>query len=494
MNKILLEALKVGPGLVRIINPGQENNILNSQQENLDSFISTDSRSLKSGQVFIALNGERFRGANFVKNALEAGASAVVLENNAAEIDELQSCFALHKNIAFFIVENVKKYFQQLAYHFLMGWKQLSGENLVIAITGSNGKTTTKEILAHLLSACLPNKVLVTQGNLNNHFGVPMTLMRLKNHHQVAIIEMGTNSPGEIKILAEIACPDAGMITNIGPAHLEKLINLEGVYQEKTSLYHVYKKNVNKKIFILPGDDPFLSKLCAEGDTLCFYENNNRKQKDCTYQWDDHILKIGYDGDEINIPNINLMPKYLQKNMTMAYLMALKLFPSFKQKLRHAAMEFKNIPKNRGEWIEVNNHEIYLDAYNANPVSMQSSLESFGSTLAAGEECTLILGDMNELGDRAPEYHQQLGTFVSQYFLSKHPTALVVFVGRFGQDFARGVDPKHPDLYLFALKKLLEEDKKCLKAIKGRKFIFIKASRSLQLESLLDIFENPCHV
>lgn len=217
--------------------------------------LTTDTRKLKKGDIFLGLNGENFDGGNFYQQALDQGASCLIIESREDRNQEIKEVIG---NCSLIFVENSLNYLQELSHLYRKQW---GGK--IIGITGSNGKTTTKEILAHLLGSVLGEKLYFTKGNFNNHIGVPFSLLELETHHEWAIIEMGTNHFGEIQKLCEIADPDYGFITNIGASHLEFLGDERGVFKEKTALYHWVKEKGEKR-FVLNSDDKYLRELKNE--------------------------------------------------------------------------------------------------------------------------------------------------------------------------------------------------------------------------------------
>ena len=350
--------------------------------------VSTDSRSVKEGDIFFALQGENFDGNAYAKAALDNGASYAVIDNKASKIDE--RCM---------LVDNSLVALQQLATHHR---KQFNGP--LIGLTGSNGKTTTKELISKVLSKKF--NVLATSGNLNNHIGVPLTLLKIHKDTEIAVIEMGANHIGEIAALCKIAMPTHGLVTNIGKAHLEGFGGFEGVLKAKTELYS-YLGNKEGSVFV-NADDPLLMKKSADLNKI-------------TYGSDDHArvrVKISKSKPVLELKwkkqliKSNLYGSYNFQNIAAAICIG-NTFEVEEEAIVDAISDYT--PDNsRSQLIKTNSNTIYLDAYNANPTSMQLALENF-IELESGNKY-LILGDMLELGNVAAEEHDKLVNFARSQF------------------------------------------------------------------------------
>jgi UDP-N-acetylmuramoyl-tripeptide--D-alanyl-D-alanine ligase len=360
------------------------------------------------------------------------------------------------------------KFLQQIT-NILSNRFQENGGKL-IAISGSNGKTTTKEMLFHLLHSIEP-QTICTQKNNNNHIGVPLTLLQINKNTKYAIIELGSNHPGEIKTLCEIVNPAIGLTTNIGDTHLEFFNNRENVFIEEGYLYcsilNCEKKN---KIFFKNTDDELL-------ETLSY--NSFVHEFGCTAKESNFIIEKEYsivhnNGHEYKITNKYITGKHNFHNLCLAFIVAKSLDSTRAKEFVSLCESFKPTT-NRSEWLEVGKSKIFLDAYNANPSSMIAAIEGFLG-VATPSSC-LIIGDMNELGVNEISFHQQTAKFISLQKAKK-----VIFVGRFAQaasEFCAGSE--HFD----SAQHLKEYFSKSI--LNTYKYIFIKGSRSLQLESILDI-------
>lgn len=346
--------------------------------------VSTDTRNLKKGSMFFALKGPNFNANQFALKALDAGCNYVVIDEEDHYIDDRT-----------ILVENVLDCLQALAlYHR----QQLKIP--VIGITGSNGKTTTKE----LLHAVLREKynVYATKGNYNNHIGVPLTLLAITKDVEIAIIEMGANHAGEIEELCNISLPNYGIITNIGKAHLEGFGTIETIIDTKTALYrHLLKQNgiafVNKK-------DPLLVKLSKDNKRIFFrsIDGVDGELTDSNHPFCSFIPII----DKGNLAEVRsqMIGEYNLDNMLAA--MAIGIYFKVDIKKIISAIENYSPSNNRSQYLETKKNKLILDAYNANPSSTLLALNNFNK-IEEGKQM-VILGDMLELGPSAQEEHQKI--------------------------------------------------------------------------------------
>jgi len=344
------------------------------------SIVATDSRNCPAGSVFFALRGDKFDGNDYVEQALQNGAAYAVGDRAGLPQDDR----IIH-------VDNALQTLQNLAtYHR----KQMNPQ--VIAITGSNGKTTTKELIAAALSSQYP--VLFTQGNLNNHIGVPLTLLQLKPEHRFAVIEMGANHPGEIRELCRIADPDFGLITNVGKAHLEGFGSFEGVVRTKTELYE-YLREKGGMIFV-NCDNPILKERSSNAHTV-YYGTSAEAFIQGKIIDSDSGLEMEWRGGRIKT---QLVGNYNFENVLAAICVA-AYFEVEPEKIIQALADY--LPKNnRSQSMKTNRNDLIIDAYNANPSSMQAALDNFLSLKGAPKMA--IIGEMKELGEYSREEHQKL--------------------------------------------------------------------------------------
>ena len=402
--------------------------------------ICTDSRKIVKGSIFFALKGENFNGNKFAEKAVNNGCAFAV-------IDEKK--FSINKN--FILVEDVLQTLQELAkYHR----EQLTIP--VIAITGTNGKTTSKELISAVLSKEL--NVAATKENLNNHIGVPLTLLSIKQKDEIAIIEMGANHEGEIDFLCDLAQPTFGVITNIGKAHLEGFGSFEGVIKAKSELYNYIQKNIGK-LFVN-----------SEAELLIELANNISK---ITYgKSGDYIGAISESTPFISVVfqdegiKSKLIGDYQFYNIMLAICIG-KHFGVSQNNIK-TAIEKYTPTNNRSQIIETRNNALILDAYNANPSSMSVMLHSFAKQKCQNRLC--ILGDMLELGKDAEKEHQAIINLAEALKLE------CIFIGK---EFAQ----VHKQAYTST-----DEFAKVLKSnsIKN-KTILLKGSRGIALEKLVDL-------
>lgn len=344
--------------------------------------ITTDSRKIEKDCLFFALKGESFDGNKYAKSAIEKGAAYAIIDDNSIE-----------KNDKIILVDDVLKTLQDLAnFHR----KQLKIP--VIGITGTNGKTTTKELIYSVLKK--KYKTHATAGNFNNHIGVPLTLLSIPESCEIAIIEMGANHCFEIEELCNIAEPNYGLITNIGKAHIEGFGSFENVIKTKSELYQFIENN-NETLFY-NSDNELLSGLIKTNKKISYGTNSSAKTKG-KFIISSPFLKFEIETnnkEKIEI-NTNLTGKYNLENALSAVAIG-NYFDVDLQSIKIALEEYK--PKNnRSQLLKTKKNNLWLDAYNANPSSMKASLENFFEHKTQNK--TLILGDMLELGIVSKEEH-----------------------------------------------------------------------------------------
>jgi UDP-N-acetylmuramoyl-tripeptide--D-alanyl-D-alanine ligase len=362
--------------------------------------ICTDSRVCPQDSLFFALKGDNFNANAFALSALEKGCAYAVVDEAEFAIDN-----------RFILVDNVLETLQQLAnFHR----KQLG--TTIIGITGTNGKTTTKELMAAVLKE--KYNILYTQGNLNNHIGVPLTLLQLKAEHELAVVEMGANHPGEIKLLAEIAAPDYGIVTNVGKAHLEGFSSFEGVMQTKAELYDFIAAS-GKKIFINNDNPNLLNMATGAGFTnmekkVGYSQNDNNAESeiigkitDCSPFLEMSCIKKDSTVFEIKT---HLIGSYNAENVLAAVTIG-DYFGLTDGQIKTGLENY--IPQNNRSQLTVTEHnKLVVDAYNANPTSMRAAILNFAQMNV--EAKTLILGDMLELGEQSSEEHQHVVDLLQQ--------------------------------------------------------------------------------
>ncbi|MDX1350987.1 MAG: UDP-N-acetylmuramoyl-tripeptide--D-alanyl-D-alanine ligase [Putridiphycobacter sp.] len=409
----------------------------------------TDTRKLQPNQLFFAIKGDHFDGNKFAVQAIENGASYAVVQDKD-----------LAKNPKCILVENVLLTLQQLArFHR----EQFSIP--VIGITGTNGKTTSKELVNAVLSE--QYNVLVTQGNLNNHLGVPMTLLRLTKNHQIAVIEMGANKPGDIKELADIACPTHGVITNIGKGHLEGFGGLEGVVQTKTELYQNVRVS-GGKLFVNTADD-LLTKQIGDSDYVIGYGEGSdyvtahmvSADPFIAFQWKSEAY-------ESPVIHSQLVGGYNLNNFLLAICIGLTFEVSHEAINR--GLENYLPSNNRSQVTRTKRNTLIVDCYNANPTSMQSAITSFAAIDATDK--MMILGDMLELGDIKEAEHRAVITEIDRLNIE------TIFVGA----IFKAIEPMQT--HYATVEEMVGKEN--LASIKG-KTILLKGSRGIRLEKLIEL-------
>ncbi|WP_308769718.1 UDP-N-acetylmuramoyl-tripeptide--D-alanyl-D-alanine ligase [uncultured Bacteroides sp.] len=355
--------------------------------------LTTDSRHCPEGSMFLALKGETFNGNTFAAQSLAQGCRYAV-------VDEPQ--YASPENPRIILVDNCLETLQKLAnYH-----RRRLGTRM-IGVTGTNGKTTTKELIATVLGEKF--KVLYTQGNFNNHIGVPLTLLRLKPEHEMAVIEMGANHPGEIKTLVHIAEPDYGIITNVGKAHLQGFGSFEGVIRTKGELYDFLREKGNATIFI-QNENPYLNKI-ATGLTCVRYGQTPGLDVTGKVVACSPFLHFSWTAEGVSHEvQTHLIGAYNLDNALAAIAIG-RYFGVEDTQICHALSSY--VPQNnRSQLVHTASNTLIVDAYNANPTSMMAALENFRQMEAAHK--VAILGDMKELGEGSHEEHQKVVDFLKE--------------------------------------------------------------------------------
>lgn len=410
-------------------------------------FIQTDTRKLKAGELFFALKGDNFNGNSFALKALELGAAAVVVDEEIISTDN-----------RIFRVENVLATLQQLAKHHRQQF-----QIPFLAITGSNGKTTTKELIHAILSSHYIT--YTTEGNLNNHIGVPLTILKIRNDAEMAVIEMGANHQKEIASYCTYALPNFGLINNVGKAHLEGFGGIEGVKKGKGELYDFIRES-NGSIFINIDLD-YLQEMSWGIRKKITYGTTNAETTGKLIESDPFII-VNIDSDsDIGLIKSNLVGEYNLPNILAAVAVG-KYFNVPVEKIK-VAIESYQPSNSRSQLIEKDSNKIVMDAYNANPASMKAAIENFAKIDAPKK--MLMLGAMAELGPESITEHKALVSLIQ-----KHKWEKVVLVGG---DFEK----THENFLFF---KNSSEAKNWLQnQLIVNTYILIKGSRSMQMEKLL---------
>jgi UDP-N-acetylmuramoyl-tripeptide--D-alanyl-D-alanine ligase len=441
------------------------NSIINSQKIASHLFqVTIDSRNVNESFAFIAIKGERVNAFDFIPDVLKSGVKLIIYEIIDEQNAKILQLSQVYKDVTFIGVNSGVSFLQELAHDHRLNFK-----GCVIGISGSNGKTTTKEMLFHLLNELYPNQVIKTQANNNNHIGVPLTILSIDlNQHLYAVVELGSNHPGEMQVISSILKPDVDIVTNIGETHLEFFDGIKGVLLEEIeSAKHLNKNGVYFKNL----NDEYISKYQLDVPQITYGTKGSQYPFDCS----SHQASIKLNEKKIEIKNSHITGAHNFWNMALAVLVAHYVSKNPIEKYIQAAASF--VPtKNRSEWRSVNNVHIFLDAYNANPSSMVASLSGFFSECQPGEKVLVVVGDMNELGQYAEVGHKKVASEIVRHKLNK-----CVFIGRYYEYF----NQVYPQAVHFA--DVMAYKNTFLSEFNSYQRVFIKGSRSLQLERLLDI-------
>lgn len=412
--------------------------------------VSTDTRNIPIKSIFFALKGGNFNGNEFAKQAIDSGASYAIVDEKEFEDEE---------NFIYYVEDSLNALQKLAQYHRL----QLNIP--VIALTGSNGKTTTKELITSVLSQ--KYHVLATKGNLNNHIGVPLTLLSINPTHEIAVVEMGANHQKEIEFLCEIAQPDFGYITNFGKAHLEGFGGIQGVIKGKSELYTYLKEN-EKTVFVNM-DDALQLELTKGMKRVCFGADERAEfQFQVVENQTGNCPEIRYQGTSFQS---QLVGNYNVNNVAAAIAIGMKFeVPIINIK---AGIEIYQADNNRSQVLNLKDKQIILDAYNANPSSMEAALQNFSKL--KGEK-TVILGDMFELGEESAKEHQRIADLAMQLQFEK------IFL--IGNHFSKIDSNENQNLTKFTNRESAEIYFRNFPI--QEKIIFVKGSRGMALEKILE--------
>jgi UDP-N-acetylmuramoyl-tripeptide--D-alanyl-D-alanine ligase len=417
------------------------------------SGVSTDTRKIEKGNIFFALKGPNFNANDFASQALESGAEWVVVDEERVIPSD---------NSRYFLAKDVLGTLQELAKHH-----RNKLDIPIIGLTGSNGKTSSKELLHAVLKQKF--RTAATSGNLNNHIGVPLTLLSIPKDTEIAIIEMGANKQGDIKELCDIAEPTHGFITNIGKAHLEGMGGPEGVLKTKTELFqHMIE---NKGTVFINSQDPILSNMAKRFKNPILYPAKG-DYCEVAFLDADPFVKFKVEGDEQEHLSA-LIGAYNFGNIATALTLG-KYFGVPMEIAVKAIVDYQ--PSNmRSQLVEKRTNLIILDAYNANPSSMEVAIDTFGK-MSGKKHKMIILGDMYELGDATEEEHARLGELVGNYNFDK-----ICFTGKHIEAALKTAPFR--SLYFpdpFSFRNWLQDSKF------ENHLILIKGSRGMKLEGLID--------
>jgi len=408
-----------------------------------NSTLDIDSRSIRNGSMFFAIKGENFDGNKFANEALEKGSKIAVIDSGDVNFNNNNNIIK---------VDDSLKTLQDLAL-----FHRKSVKSKIVAITGSNGKTTTKELIHSVLSTSY--KTISTEGNFNNHLGVPLSLLRIKDDTEFSVIELGANNFGEIEILSKISEPDYGYITNFGKAHLEGFKNISGVIKGKTELYNWLIEN--DKTLILNYDDPEQLKFKSSNH---FSFGSKLNSKHVFEKIDSKNVTVKCDGI---VYKSNLYGDYNFSNICSAISIGLEF--GIKPKLIQEKLKHYSSKNNRSELIKINNKNIVLDAYNANPTSVEFAIKSFIKNKGTK---ALVLGDMFELGENSAIEHKKIIDITEELNIDR-----CIFIG---EEFYKAKQDSVKNIFFKT-----KEDFYELGGILKEENILIKGSRGMQMEDIL---------
>lgn len=433
--------------------------------------VTTDTRTLKGGEMFFALKGENFDGNEYALKALEAGAAYAVV-NSSAKVSESDDPRLIK-------VDDTLQTLQELArWHRSMTF--VDGKPLtVIALTGTNGKTTTKELIREVLS--VKYRVTATEGNLNNSIGVPLTLLKVNSQTQLAVVEMGASHPGDIKELVNIALPNFGLITNVGKAHLLGFGSFEGVMQTKGELYD-YLRRTADKVF-LNVDNPYLCRMASERE---MHQDSERPDQSLVipYGLDYSSAKVlpstaEYPFLRIELPSgriisTNLVGSYNADNVMAAIAVGDHFGVTLEEAV--AAIEAYVPSNNRSQMTKTERNTLIVDAYNANPTSMEAALKNFANV--ESDNKVAMLGDMLELGSESVAEHVRIAEMAISLGLKR-----VCFVGA---EFAKALESISIDDSVVAFATSAELTEWLKETGQSDAVILIKGSRGTRMEKTME--------
>lgn len=430
--------------------------------------VCTDSRAIQPGDLFVALKGENFDGHEYAVKAIDMGAIAVVVEQSFDL--ELKECAGVVR------VQDTLKSLQTLARSY-----RESLDIKIVGITGSNGKTSTKEYVRAVLSSRW--KTSATQGNFNNHIGLPLTLLSFAEDDQWGVVEMGMNHPGEIKELVEIAQPDAGVVTNVGWAHIEFFEDCEGIAQEKGELIVGLKED---GLAILNGDDSRVFQMSewtkARSVKAGFNQNSDYVLKTCDQMMDSQVGVLEVKGSDVEI-KLDRPGPHLMQNASLAASLGFELGLSVGEVT--SALKKCVLPGGRLKMESLSQGWLIDDSYNANPDSVIAGLKTLAGLPGDGRS-VVFLGTMAELGSRSEELHKEVGRMLSKLGVDE-----LYATGDFSEAYISGAKESgmsgdsliqansHEDLVKIYKEKAVQNDK-----------ILVKGSRSSQMEAVVALLKE----
>lgn len=424
------------------------------------SKISTDSRSIRRGEIFLALSGPNFSGSDFVKDAFKKGAAGAIAERPSAS--------DAGKGKIVIKVKNGTKALQDIA-----ACHRMKFSIPVICVTGSNGKTTVKDMIAFVLSKRY--NVLKNEGTKNNHIGVPQTLLKLSHDHDICVLELGTNHSGEIRALSAIARPTVAVITNIGPSHLEFLKDLNGVYREKKDVLKFLDKK--RGVAIINGDDEFLARIKGGKPRVIKFglKRSNAFNAEIVSTDKDRIAFIlnGKEGVELNLLGVHSVYNAL------AAIAVASLFKIGHDVLKKALADFKPTTM-RLNLVRVGGLDIINDSYNSNPLSMKTAVDAMRQRPARAR--WVVSGDMLELGGKSEYFHRMIGKMIASAGIE----GLLTFgeLSRYTLAAALGAGMDEENLWHCATHDEIIDILRSV--VQDGDLVLVKGSRSMRMEKVVE--------
>ena len=422
--------------------------------------VSIDSRIVAKGQMFIAVKGEIFDGHDFIIDVVEKGVRVVVVHKPVKTGSE---------KVSVILVKDTTRALGDLARAFRLRFK-----TPVIAVTGSAGKTTTKEMIAAVLAR--KYKVLKNEGTQNNHIGVPLTLLKLKRGHQITVLECGSNQPGDIPWLTDVARPDVAVFTNVGESHLEKLKTTAGVLKEKWALVSPMRRGQ----VILNADDPLLAgqaRRARKGLKVTTYGIDHQAKvmaKNITLKGG-RCLQFTWGGKTIKLNSCGINNVY--NSLAAAACGSLFRVPAAAIASALGRFEF---PQGRGQILRLGRGWLVDDAYNANPVSMRGALQTLDALEVAGKKI-FVAADMLELGGRARSLHRAIGEAAAA-----SSTDVLITVGGLARFMADEARRCNKDIRVFACKDVEGAQQHLARILNNGDAVLVKGSRRMKMEQVVD--------
>lgn len=447
--------------------------LINDTQKELSkiSGISTNSKEIKKGEIFIPLIGEKFNAHKFIDSALKKGSGTLFMKNKYLVSED-------NINKGFFIeVEDSLDSLQLLGKN-----NRLLNENMkVIGVTGSNGKTTTKEIIGAILNK-LSDDVFISEKNLNNHIGVPLNLIKLTEDIKYSVFEMGASAVGEIDLLASLVLPDISIITNVAPAHLEGFKTIENILKTKTEIF-----KHTKTLKIVNYDNQYLKKYADENkDVVKFgFENGSDLKIIELITRATHKVMFNYKNKKYNFESV--LPGVHNIYNLLGALLSVEALGFEMQELVNIIDKLDIKISGRLKKIEYKNHIIYDDSYNSNPLSVRAGVEYFYKDSEKTYKKTkkiLILGEMKELGEHSRFYHEDIGSFLNNYRFDE-----IFLIGNESKHILSKLDFGISAKWFSTLDELIDVTMNLL-AQNDKKALYIKGSRGNKLDKIIKKIEE----